>query len=221
MKVSRITAERRCRPAEVACLWSRSGQSPFSPSIFSSAMRISIYFFQSCRIFNGQTIVGLLGLSSEAMRNRVRLPRLSLVALMAIAVIFWGTPVVTACTAEKTATSACCCCAQQMSSESGCCSKAEHRLETTPPSPERVPGTSFTGTRVPCATCVCSQPTSPARRSERNESQTTEESTFEAVLGPVQICHSDCASFAPRSFALFGPTPFHTPLYLRVERLII
>ena len=154
------------------------------------------------------------------MRSPVRLLRLPWVALVAIAGTLWGAPAVTACTAEKAATSACCCGAQT-SADCGCCLRAVHRLETTPSSPERVPRTSFIGTRVPCHICVCGQPTSPARQSERSENQTNEESNSEAVPGYLQITDSDCASLAPRPFTQTGPLPSHIPLYLRVERLII
>jgi hypothetical protein len=199
----------------------RGSEGKTSSEIFSVPRKEFLYFFSRfCRIVRRQNCKVAIGLLSQFMRVQIRGPRFPLVALVAIAMILWGVPVVTACTAEKAATSACCC-AAQTSADCGCCSKAEHRLERTPPSPERAPGTSFTGARVPCATCVCGQPTSPARQSQHSDSQTNEESTSEAVPGFLHISHSDCASFAPRPFAQIGLLPTRTPLYLRVERLII
>src|SRR5512135_58071 len=163
---------------------------------------------------------GAIGLLSQVMCDQVRRLRLLYVASVAIAGILWGAPAVTACTAEKAATSACCC-APQTSADCGCCSKAEHHRETTLPLPERVPGTSFTGTRVACHTCVCGQPTSPARQSERRETRASEESTSEAPSGTIHVNHLGSPSLALCSVTQTEPFPSHTPLYLRVEHLII
>jgi len=154
------------------------------------------------------------------MCSLVRGLRLPWVALVAIAGTLWNAPAVTACTAEK-APKCVCCCASRMSTHHRCCSEVEDRLETTLPFSERAGRTTFSGTRAPCDSCVCNQPTSPARHSESNESQTHEDSNSEAVRGSLDISHSDCASLAPRPLTQTGLVPIHTPLYLRVERLMI
>ena len=149
------------------------------------------------------------------MSNQVRFLRLPCLALAAIAGTLWSASEVTACTTDK-APESLCCCAPQMSSDSGCCSKADHRLETTLPSPERAPGTSFTATRVPCATCVCGQPTSPARQGERRETRTSEESSSEASPGSLQFSHSASPSLAPSPVTQTEPCPLpYSPLLAR------
>lgn len=160
------------------------------------------------------------GISKKVMRNQARCLRLPWVALAAMVGMLWGGADVSACT-SRDAPKARSCCARQRPADYGCCTTSDNVPGGTLPSPDRVPGTGFTGIRPSsCGTCVCG-PSSPARQSERRETRTSEESSSEASLDSLHISHSSHPSLASSPATQTELSPPHTPLYLRVERLII
>ncbi len=153
------------------------------------------------------------------MRNQSRYLRLPWVALAAMVGMLWGVADVSACTTYK-APKSCCCCAVEKPASSECCTTTGYGLDESIPSHDRIPGTSFRGIRPPCGPCVCS-PTSPANQGERRQTRTTEESFSEAFLDSLHISHSSLPPRAPSPVTQTDPCTSRTPLYLRVERLII
>ena len=154
------------------------------------------------------------------MRNQISRHRFPLVALMAIAGMLWGVPEVKAYATHE-APKVRSCCARQAPADCGCCTPADDEPVATLPSPTRVPGTGFAGIRPSSpSTCVCS-PSSPARQGERRETRTSEEDSAEASFVSLPIAHSGTPSLASGRASRPRPLPSHTPLYLRVEHLVI
>ena len=133
--------------------------------------------------------------------------------------MLWGVADVSACTTYKAPKSSCCCAVEKPASSECCTTTGQGPVESIP-SPDRIPETSFRGIRPPCGTCMCS-PTAPANQGERRQTRTTEESSSETSLDCLHISHASRPPCAPSPVTQTDPCPSHTPLYLRVERLII
>lgn len=158
-------------------------------------------------------------ISSKVMRPRTRHLRLPWIALAAIVGILWAASDASACSARRVSKS-CCCSAPEGPATSGCCTMIGHGPDAATSSADRIPGAILTGIRPTFGTCACS-PTSPANQGDRRGTRSSEECSSEVSLNSFHTGHLSHPSLAPAPATRTGPCPSHTPLYLRVEHLII